>query len=78
MDARFLYITQSRTKVEDWLTSLGEEDLNILEFDVTPPEVYFQMIRNEITDIFLFQLYKHRKTATTSTGTFEQFIRELE
>ncbi|KAF7275419.1 hypothetical protein GWI33_011769 [Rhynchophorus ferrugineus] len=39
MHARFLYFTQSRTKVEDWLISLGEEeDLNILVFVVTPPE----------------------------------------
>ncbi|KAF7276312.1 hypothetical protein GWI33_010564 [Rhynchophorus ferrugineus] len=76
--ARFLYCTQSRTKVEDWLISLDEEDLNILEFDVTSPEVYFQKFKNEITDIWLFQLYKHRKTVTSSTEAFEQFIRELE
>ncbi|XP_076262189.1 uncharacterized protein LOC143197536 [Rhynchophorus ferrugineus] len=79
MHARFLYCTQSRTKVEDWLASLDEEDLSVPGFDVTPPEIYFQKFRNEIIDIWLIQLEEYRKTVSTSTGAFDydQFIREL-
>ncbi|XP_076260830.1 uncharacterized protein LOC143196846 isoform X1 [Rhynchophorus ferrugineus] len=79
MHARFLDCTQSRTKVEDWLASLDEEDLSVPGFDVTPPEIYFQKFRNEVTDIWLMQLEEYRKTVSTSTRAFDydRFIREL-